>query len=65
MRNIKEKDYKNILKMIEIYHEEVITIKTPCLLCEHWGFLSCKFHSYGATLCPKIETGMRIIFEDN
>ena len=55
---IKEKDWENILKMIRVYHEEVITIKNPCYCCEYFTWFRCI-----ANKCIKIRDGMAWLFE--
>jgi hypothetical protein len=50
---IKNKDWDNILKMIQGYHEEVITIKNPCRSCEFFRCFGCILNK-----CIKIRDGM-------
>lgn len=57
MKFIKEKDWKNILEMIESYYAEVIIIRGYCPSCEYWGLVSCKY-----PYCKKIYEGMKLIF---
>jgi hypothetical protein len=65
--HIKEKDFDNIMKMIDTYHEIVIRVKNMadgCVKCEHWDLFQCKLKNYYFRECVKIGEGMRSIFKD-